>query len=72
MKVKVGLDWFCYFKKPEKKEFPKISREVVKNIEEVDIGYLADLVGNQGYAFCPGIFREEKKGNVFRMPVVCT
>lgn len=60
MKVKVCLDIKGYNSK-RKDLAGAISKRIVKNEKAIDVRELANLVGNQGYAFTPAVFGERNR-----------
>lgn len=61
MNIKLSLDTKGYKEKPKGEEIKGINNRLVKNQQCVEIGKLADLVGNKGYSFCPAVFSNQRR-----------
>lgn len=65
MKVKVHLDSKEYMKKPQGNVVGQIVNRIITKITYIDVGNLAEVVGNNGVAFVPAIMNGAKKKENF-------
>ncbi|MCD8323972.1 MAG: hypothetical protein LUC32_03320, partial [Clostridiales bacterium] len=54
MKVYLSIDPIAYREKPKGKKIIEVKRRCCDNWQQMDVGQVADLVGNRGHAMIPG------------------